>query len=188
MPRARLELARCCHRGILSPLRLPIPPSGPTAKSSVLTIGVQLTHQKQQPSSSVVIGHARPRNAPVSKEEIRSGQCCCGRREGPRGPAAPRSSWKRFSWRPAESRPHRSAPQPFFSVCHWKSGPLASLVGRDEETCCASCRPPSWRHVPCEHRSIAACLRRHGIVIGSTIPCAKCGLPSPVSNTKQSSM
>jgi hypothetical protein len=23
---ARLELARCCHRGILSPLRLPIPP------------------------------------------------------------------------------------------------------------------------------------------------------------------
>ena len=28
MPRARLELARCCHRGILSPLRLPVPPSG----------------------------------------------------------------------------------------------------------------------------------------------------------------
>ncbi len=32
MPRARLELARCCHRGILSPLRLPVPPSGPTGQ------------------------------------------------------------------------------------------------------------------------------------------------------------
>ena len=27
MPGARLELAQCCHRWILSPLRLPIPPS-----------------------------------------------------------------------------------------------------------------------------------------------------------------
>ena len=27
VPGARLELARCCHRRILSPLRLPIPPS-----------------------------------------------------------------------------------------------------------------------------------------------------------------
>ena len=28
VPGAGLEPARCCHRGILSPLRLPIPPPG----------------------------------------------------------------------------------------------------------------------------------------------------------------
>lgn len=27
VPGARIELARCCHRRILSPLRLPVPPS-----------------------------------------------------------------------------------------------------------------------------------------------------------------
>ena len=29
VPGARIELARCCQRGILSPVRLPIPPSRP---------------------------------------------------------------------------------------------------------------------------------------------------------------
>ncbi len=30
VPRAGIEPARCCHRGILSPLRLPISPPGQT--------------------------------------------------------------------------------------------------------------------------------------------------------------
>ena len=32
MPGAGVEPARCCHRGILSPLRLPISPSGPWSR------------------------------------------------------------------------------------------------------------------------------------------------------------
>ena len=28
LPEARIELARCCHRRILSPVRLPVPPLG----------------------------------------------------------------------------------------------------------------------------------------------------------------
>ena len=36
MPGARLELAQCCHRWILSPLRLPIPPSRHTFEKNDL--------------------------------------------------------------------------------------------------------------------------------------------------------
>ena len=37
VPGAGLEPARCCHRGILSPLRLPISPPGHTNK-----VGLQI--------------------------------------------------------------------------------------------------------------------------------------------------
>lgn len=41
MPRPRVELGSPCGRGILSPVRLPVPPSGrtPTAHTQVYTVG-----------------------------------------------------------------------------------------------------------------------------------------------------
>ena len=39
VPRAGIEPARCCHRGILSPLRLPISPPGRTANERIYRRG-----------------------------------------------------------------------------------------------------------------------------------------------------
>ena len=58
VPGARLELARCCHRRILSPLRLPIPPSRRTSGT--------LAHQGRKVKS----GSGENRAFPVCSETV----------------------------------------------------------------------------------------------------------------------
>lgn len=57
IPAAGVEPARCCHRWILSPVRLPIPPCW---HSYILTHGYLFVNFTLQVKELVIICHANP--------------------------------------------------------------------------------------------------------------------------------